>query len=138
MAPFPVCHLAVAKRRRRRQTLLTFTASRFITLMLMTLARDAAEGAKPGSGEQGSLWGSRGWPWDPGEHVLAAWPGGQSLAPPMGVGGEPVPRPRLCPNPDSAPPGRGAGCGRGCDHSSKSIITVRMIGKTEAPLKQGL
>ena len=128
MAPFPVCHSEVAK----RQTLLTFTVSRFITLMLMTLARDAADGAKPRSGEQGSLWGSRGWPWDPGEHILAAWPGGQSLASPTGMGVSPFP------DPDSAPPGRGAGCGRGCDRSSKSIITVRMTGKTESPLKQGL
>lgn len=54
MAPFPVCHSEVAKRR-RRQTLLTFTVSHFITLMLMTLARDAGFAL----GESGLALGSR-------------------------------------------------------------------------------
>ena len=124
-------HFQPATRKRQWRQQITFTACHLITLTLMPLARDAAGGAEPESGEQGSLWGSRGWPWDPGERVPAAWPGGQSLAPPMGVGGEPVPS-------TPAPPGRGAGCGRGCDPSSKSIITARMTGKTEVLLKHGL
>lgn len=78
---------ATRKRQRRQQTLLAFTLRRVITLMLMTLARDVAGGAKPENGEQGSPWGSRGWPWGLGQYVPAAWPGGQALAPLMGVGG---------------------------------------------------
>lgn len=128
MAPFPICHSEAAAE-----------AADLINIYSVPLYHANADATCQGcsgrcraeSGEQGSLWGSRGWPWDPGERVPAAWPGGQSLAPPTGVGGEPVPS-------TPAPPGRGAGCGRGCDPSSKSIITARMAGKTEVLLKQGL
>ena len=57
MAPFPICHSEAAA---EAADLINITLCRVITLTLMTFAREAADGAKPESGEQGSLWGSRG------------------------------------------------------------------------------
>ena len=57
MAPFPICHSEAAA---EAADLINITLCRVITLTLMTFTREVADGAKPESGEQGSLWGSRG------------------------------------------------------------------------------
>lgn len=61
MAPFPICHSEAAE----ASALLAFTLGHFITFMLMTLTRDAADAGKPKCGVWGPLWG---------EHIPAAGP----------------------------------------------------------------
>lgn len=53
MAPFPICHSEAAE----ASALLAFTLGHFITFMLMTLTRDAADAGKPECGVWGPLWG---------------------------------------------------------------------------------